>query len=86
MGAAVPGHHLLGVLAASRQLTASAAVMEQVQNIWVPLFLGIMFGVLALVAMVTTVLLILRHVRSGSAFLFLLWIWTALWFFTGPGG
>ena len=57
----------------------------QVQNKWVPLFLGLMFGVLALLAILATVLLVLHRVRAGSTFLFLLWLWTALWFFTGPG-
>lgn len=57
----------------------------QVQNKWVPLALGLLFGIMALLALLATALLLARHVRSGSFFLALLWLWTALYFFAGTG-
>lgn len=58
----------------------------QVQNKWIPLGLGLLFGIFVVLALVATALLLARRVRTGSFFLTLLWFWTALYFFAGTGG
>lgn len=66
-------------------IQAKESTFDAVQNKWVPLGLGLLFAILAVLAIIAVVLLLIRRVRCGAFFLTLLWIWTALWFFVGPG-
>lgn len=66
-------------------IQSKKSTFDAVQDKWVPLVMGLMFGILALLAIPSVILLLCRKVRCGPFFLVLLWIWTALWFFVGPG-
>ena len=52
---------------------------------YAPLVLGILFGVLVVLALAATVLLLFRRVRTGGTFLALLWFWTVIYMIVGPG-
>jgi hypothetical protein len=55
----------------------------QVQNIYVPIVLSVLFGVMVILGLAATVL---RRLRSGGTFLALLWFWTVIYMIAGPGG
>jgi hypothetical protein len=57
----------------------------QVQNIYVPIVLSVLFGVMVILGIAATVLLLLRRVRVGGTFLALLWFWTVIYMIAGPG-
>lgn len=57
----------------------------QVQNIYVPIVLSVLFGVMVILGLAATVLLLLRRLRSGGTFLALLWFWTVIYMIAGPG-
>ena len=55
------------------------------QNRYIPLVLGLEYGLLVFLAIVATVLLVLEYPRSGGFCLLLYWIWLVPVMFTGPG-
>ena len=57
----------------------------QVQNIYVPIVLSVLFGVMVVLGLAATVLLLMRRLRSGGTFLALLWFWTVIYMIAGPG-
>ena len=68
-----------------RTLTVLLACL-QVQNIYVPIVLTVLFGVMVILGLAATVLLLMRRLRSGGTFLALLWFWTVIYMIAGPGG
>lgn len=57
----------------------------QIQNIYVPIVLSVLFGILVILALAATALLLVRRVRAGGTFLALLWFWTIIYMIVGPG-
>ena len=57
----------------------------QVQNVIIPAILGVMFGMLILLAILATSLVVFQHIRSGGFFLLLYFIWVGVILFLGPG-
>jgi hypothetical protein len=57
----------------------------QVQDVYVPIVLSVLFGVMVILGTIATVLLLMRRLRSGGTFLALLWFWTVIYMIVGPG-
>lgn len=57
----------------------------QAQDVIIPAILGTMFGVLVVLAVLSTGFIAFCHLRSGGVFLFLLWIWICIICIIGPG-
>ena len=63
----------------------TAVIALQVQNTYLPVVLGVEYGLLVVLAILATFLLVLERPRTGGFFLLLYWIWLVPVMFTGPG-